>query len=81
LTQSKWLAVSNEEETIYNKEFEEYDIQIKKYKMEWMVKFFDPVENLNLYDFKETPPISSYLFAICAGPYKQTCGDPLAFPR
>lgn len=36
-----------------------------------MTSFFDnPHKNLVLYEFKRTPPISSYLFFLCAGPFK-----------
>ena len=36
----------------------------------WMVPFFEEVEcTLQVYVFKETPKISTYLFALAAGNY------------
>jgi aminopeptidase N len=41
--------------------------------MDWMIPFFmlnGLEDNLQVYDFEETPKISTYLYAICAGTWK-----------
>ena len=35
----------------------------------WFENFYEDKEDLCSYEFEQTPRISTYLYAVCAGPY------------
>ena len=47
-----------------------------------MLDFYDKGTELSIFDFEQTPKISTYLYAICAGPYKVFVDeDPMYVPQ
>lgn len=66
-----WKTVSNSLEKRYDnaKESSEAKRVLERHNIENFVKFYDDKE-FALYEFEQTPRISCYLFAVCAGSYK-----------
>ena len=68
----EWQAVSNGIE----KRFEYSDNKkgqhiIERHNMQWFLDFYEKdSEPISLVVFQQTPKISCYLYAICAGPYR-----------
>ena len=55
---------------------------IERNNIEWMLGFFDKDVEVAISDFEQTPKISPYLYAICAGPYKVfEDDDPMHVPQ
>ena len=67
-----WEAVSNgiEQKFEYSETNQNGLHIIEKNNLEWFLDFFKKDEVVNICDFEQTPKISPYLFAVCAGPYK-----------
>jgi aminopeptidase N len=63
-----WLAVSNEKE-VRHEEVEEGRAVIDRFGINWFLNFYENQEQVAVYEFAQTPKISTYLYAICAGPY------------
>lgn len=64
----EWRTVSNGIDKRYetiargNRVLEKFDCQ-------WFLDFYEDTENVAVHDFETTPAISTYLYAVCAGPY------------
>ena len=41
----------------------------EKFDCQWFLDFYDDPELIAVHDFETTPAISTYLYAVCAGPY------------
>lgn len=77
----EWEAVSNGIETRYNYELDsdeygkgkgEGSRVIEKNEIGWMLDFYDQgSEKISIATYEQTPKISPYLYALCAGPYKK----------
>ncbi len=68
ITHRNWNAVSNSPEESFPLDTEQG--RDKATDVMWMVPFFEEAEGtLQVYVFKETPKISTYLFALAAGNY------------
>lgn len=69
ITHHDWIAISNE--NIKPLDYEETLTIMSDYY--WIVRLMSDEEELGhpavLYEFEETPRISTYLFAVCAGPW------------
>ena len=64
-----WIAVSNDKETRYETTDGEGRVVINKFGIDWFLGFYDNEEKVAVYEFQQTHKISTYLFAVCAGPY------------
>jgi hypothetical protein len=64
-----WIAVSNDKETRYESPDGEGREVINKFGIDWFLGFYDNQEKVAVYEFQQTPKISTYLYAVCAGPY------------
>ena len=69
-SENNWVCISNEfcgeTKPIKSQETEKY---IEDFELRDLLKLHDISESGNLFVFKTTPKISSYLFALAAGPY------------
>jgi len=65
-----WIAVANEKEVRYNKADHEGKRVLEKYATEWFLNFYEDKTKVAAYEFDKTPKISTYLYALCAGPYR-----------
>ena len=66
-----WHAISNSIEQRFElSENESGKHVIERNNLQWMLDFYDPGVEVSVFDYEQTPKISPYLFAICAGPYK-----------
>lgn len=43
---------------------------IERNKIDWFLDFYGNNEPFTVNEFEQTPRISTYLYAICAGPYR-----------
>ena len=43
---------------------------IEKHALDWFLDFYGEGEHFSVNEFQQTPKISTYLYAICAGPYR-----------
>ena len=66
-----WKFVSNGIDTRYEDARKEGNHVLTKNDMTWMTKFYDDTVAISSIEFEQTPKISSYLYAICAGPFTQ----------
>ena len=64
-----WEAVSNSIEQRYGKANKEGLKVLERHDIEWFLNFYDNADEVRLFEFEQTPKISPYLCAICAGPY------------
>lgn len=65
-----WVAISNSKEVRYEQALTEGHRVLEKFGTEWFLPFYDNQDTVACYEFEQTPRISTYLYAICAGPYK-----------
>jgi hypothetical protein len=76
---SDWQAVSNSLEVRYDDAMTDGKKVLERHGIEWFLNFFDGPTCL--YEYEQTPRISTYLYALCAGPYKvYTDYDPMYVP-
>lgn len=66
---SDWKSVSNSKEARYD-EIEKGKEVLEKNSLTWFTNFYSDLSKVAVYDFEQTPKISTYLYVICAGPYK-----------
>jgi len=64
-----WKAVSNSIETCYPSAKTAGKKVLERHGIEWFLDFYEDADNVTLYEYEQTPRISPYLYAICAGPY------------
>lgn len=64
-----WVAVSNEKEKRYEHADQEGKRILEKNGINWFLNFYDDHSKVSAYEFDQTPRISTYLYALCAGPY------------
>jgi aminopeptidase N len=65
-----WVTISNSKEVRYEHAQNEGHKVLEKYDIEWFLPFYENQNSVACYEFEQTPRISTYLYAICAGPYK-----------
>jgi hypothetical protein len=65
-----WVAVSNEKEVRYENAALEGRRVLERNGIEWFLNFYDDQSKVASYEFDRTPKISTYLYAMCAGPYR-----------
>ena len=65
-----WHAASNGIEKRYDNASKEGRRVLERHGIEWFFDFYENPEEVSVSEFEQTPRISSYLYAICAGPYK-----------
>ena len=63
-----WKAVSNAIETRYNTATGKHVLECAG--IEWFLPFYEDESKVAVNEFEKTAKISTYLYAICAGPYK-----------
>lgn len=64
-----WQAVSNSIETRYDDATKTGKKILERHGIEWFLAFYEDQESVALCEFEQTPRISPYLYAVCAGPY------------
>ena len=76
-----WVAVGNERETRYEHANEEGRRVLEKHGLDWFLNFYADPSTVAAYQFERTPRISTYLYALCVGPYKSFVDyDPMHVP-
>ena len=69
---TEWRTVGNERETRF--ELRNADNSgrhiLERAGIEWFLQFYDNEDDVAIAEFAQTPRISTYLYAICAGPYQ-----------
>ena len=65
-----WIAVSNEKEVRYEHANKEGRRVLERDGIDWFLNFYEDQSKVSSYSFDKTPKISTYLYALCAGPYK-----------
>ena len=65
-----WIAVGNEKELRYSNAEVEGKRVLEKFGTDWFLNFYADKSRVAAYEFDKTPKISTYLFALCAGPYR-----------
>lgn len=64
-----WNTVSNGIETRYEVAPKEGRRVLEKFDCMWFLDFYEDAEKVAALEFEQTPKISTYLYAICSGPY------------
>lgn len=75
-----WVAVSNEKEKRYDDAQGNGKRVFERFGTEWFLKFYDNADDVVVYEFNQTPRISTYLYAVCAGPYRVFTDDDPMYP-
>ena len=71
LCPADWRAVSNGIEERFNYyEYQQGKHIIERNRLDWFLEFYGADDDFVVNDFEQTPKISTYLYAICAGPYR-----------
>ena len=77
----EWVTVSNG----IDQRFESYSSGkrvIEKFDCQWFMEFYESQDDVAFHEFEQTPKISTYLYAICSGPYtKFEDYDPFYVPQ
>ena len=77
-----WQAVSNGIEKRYENAAAEGRRVLERHGIEWFLDWYEDLNGVALCEFEQTPKISTYLYAICAGPYKVFADyDPMYVPQ
>lgn len=77
-----WKTVSNSLEKRYENAKKEGKRVLERHEIEHFLKFYENENEIALYEFEQTPRISCYLYAICAGNYQVfTDYDPMHTPQ
>jgi hypothetical protein len=64
-----WIAVSNSKETRFEDAGKDGYRVLERNEFVDFLQCYASGEKVSCYSFEETPRISTYLYAICAGPY------------
>lgn len=81
-TPNSWNAASNGIEKRYKSAAAEGRRVLERNGIEWFLDFYEDVNAVSLSEFEQTPRISTYLYAICAGPYEvYSDNDPMYVPQ
>jgi aminopeptidase N len=65
-----WIAVGNEKEIRYDHAAKDGKRVLEKFGTTWFLDFYEDQSKVAAYAFDKTPKISTYLYALCAGPYR-----------
>jgi aminopeptidase N len=65
-----WIAVGNEKEVRYDHAAKEGKRVLERFGTTWFLDFYADQSKVAAYAFDKTPKISTYLYALCAGPYR-----------
>jgi hypothetical protein len=77
----QWHTVSNSLEKRYDNASTEGRHVLERHDIEHFLKFYKS-SDVSIYEFEQTPKISTYLYALCAGNYKVfTDYDPMHTPQ
>jgi len=68
-TPHEWHAASNGIERRYESAATNGRRVLERHGIEWFLDFYEDATAVSVSEFEQTPRISTYLFAICAGPY------------
>lgn len=81
-TPVEWNAASNGIERRYANANKEGRKILERHGIQWFLDFYDDVNAVAVSEFEQTPRISCYLYAICAGPYHVfSDSDPMYVPQ
>ena len=69
LCPQEWRAISNGIDTRYEKALQNGKRVLEKFDCAWQLDFFEDPNAVCSYEFEQTAKISTYLYAVCAGPY------------
>jgi aminopeptidase N len=76
----EWVTVSNGIDVRYES-YEKGKRVIEKFDCKWFMAFYENEDDVVMHEFEQTPKISTYLYAICSGPYvKFEDFDPFCVP-
>mmetsp|Transcript_23445 Transcript_23445/g.36115 ORF Transcript_23445/g.36115 Transcript_23445/m.36115 type:complete len:277 (-) Transcript_23445:1742-2572(-) len=65
----EWRTISNGSDTRYENAVLNGRRVLEKYDTMWFLDFYEDQNTISSYEFEQTPKISTYLYAVCAGPY------------
>lgn len=68
-TPNEWHAASNGIEKRYDSAATTGRRVLERHGIEWFLDFYEDHKAISVSEFEQTPRISTYLYAICAGPY------------
>ena len=55
---------------------------MERHGVDWFLDFYEKDDKISIYNFEQTPKISCYLYALCAGPYRVwEDDDPMHTPQ
>lgn len=66
---NKWRTISNGLDTRYENAVTDGKRVLEKYDCMWFMNFYEDPTQVCSYEFEQTPRISTYLYAVCAGPF------------
>ena len=67
---TEWKAISNSCERRFDQAATAGKFMLERHGIEQFLQFYDKQNCVALYDFEQTPRISTYLYAVCAGNFK-----------
>ena len=72
LCPTDWRAVSNAIERRYHMRDADNSGRhiLERAGIEWFMNFYEQESDIAISEFEQTPRISTYLYALCAGPYQ-----------
>lgn len=65
----EWRVVSNGIDTRFEDAKTKGRRVLEQFDCMWLLDYYEPDQAVTSYEFEQTPRISTYLYAICAGPY------------
>jgi hypothetical protein len=77
----QWKTISNSLERRFDNASVVGKHVLERHDIEYFLKFYKSPEDVSVYEFEQTPKISTYLYALCAGNYRVfTDYDPMHTP-
>ena len=64
-----WKTISNGIDTRYDSALGPGKRVVEKFDCVWFLDFYEEPDKVASYEFEQTHKISTYLYAVCAGPY------------
>ena len=78
---SEWKAVGNSVERRFDKAMTDGRFIMERHGIEDFLTFYESPEQVAIYEFEQTPKISTYLYAICAGNFEVFCDSDGMYPE
>lgn len=66
----QWKAISNSQERCFETAASKGRFLLERHGIEQFLDFYESPEEVSVYEFEQTPKISTYLFAVCAGNFR-----------